>query len=364
MQLQCIRVVTFRNLNAVQLSLGSGINVFMGDNAQGKTNFLEAASCLADGRSFRGARIADMIQHGTGNSVSEGTVLSDDRQITLKIQFRSFSRTYHVNNNVIGDLKEYVGHVHYVVFCAEAMNISAGEPKYRRDFLDKGVFSIMPRYVIALRDYRKCLYQRNYLLRAAHPDKIHLNTWTEKLINSGSQIVEQRLKYLQKIQPKASYFHGLISSNREILSLHYQSDSCFKSLTREKIEEAMRQQFERVKDDEMRRKITLAGPHRDDLRIHINDKDIRIFGSRGQKRTCVMAMKLAEMALFRDMRNEYPILIMDDVSSELDKRRQVSLMELIPNGVQVLMTVAGQSSLFDGDDNKVFIVQRGSVFEQ
>jgi DNA replication and repair protein RecF len=339
MYLHSIRIVNFRNLSAQHVTLNPGMNVFIGDNAQGKTNFLEAAACLADGRSFRHARIPDMIRIGSHDAAIDGQAVNDLGQVRLKIQMNSKGRQYALNGKDISDLKEFVGRINFVVFSAETMRISTGDPQARRNFLDRSIYSIFPAYLFLWRDYRKIVKNRNVLLKAREPDKSLLSVLTDQMVQIGSKMVEYRLKFIVMLQSRVLPIHQTISGKSEKMDLQYRSDYVHQADTVTGIAENLYEKLTRVHDSELVSGISLAGPHRDDLSIKINGRDVKTFGSRGQKRTSVISLKLSALELFNEIKGEYPVLILDDMAAELDLSRQLSLLNIIPDSVQILLSV-------------------------
>ncbi len=375
MFLNTIRVVNFRNLQPFSLRLHEGVNVFIGSNAQGKTNVLEAASLLSDGRSFRCARISEMIQFGTDQAIVEGEIRIQDREYRLQIKFTKNGRMYFVNGKQTSDLRDYLGKVYFVVFSAEFLNISEGDPRIRRDFLDRCIFSLTPSYLILIREYQRILKSRNLLLRSDVIDHQLLNTYTDQLVEYGSRMVRSRLMILEKLLPKAQKIHQMISAEQEQLDLGYQSSFVDQKYIRENglsftqsgrntdsaIVNHASQSFGRERKNEIARKTTLVGPHRDEMSLSIDGRDVRHYGSRGQKRTAVMALKLAELQLYQDEHGDNPVLIFDDIASELDRKRQQLLLNMIPQDIQVLISHTDFLSSITQQKIYYFTVNKGTI---
>jgi len=366
MFIKSIRVVNFRNLKPFMLDLDKGFNVFFGWNAQGKTNLLEAVVTLSDGRSFRRGKILEMIQQEKTEAVVEGEVITEHLgEILLKVHFHRGGRTYYVNGKVITDLKEYLGKVNYIVFSAEFLHITDGEAKMRRDFLDRGVFSLNPRFLLLLKDYNKVLKSRNKSLKQDPPDLDLIQAWTEQLVEFGSRIVDERLDYVRKIKEKAEIIYKDISGREEDVDINYKSCYLSKGQLYEKAEHKKEWMAEKLKRDtskEVEKGITFTGPHRDDLEIHIKGRDARGYGSRGQRRTAVIALKLAEMYLFQEERKERPVLVIDDIASELDRKRRNTLIDLIPENTQVLISNTDRLD-YKWKDMKFYRVFGGEVYD-
>ncbi len=361
MYVHSIRSVNFRNLDSTSLDLDSGVNIFVGENAQGKTNILESITCLSDGRSFRGARISEMIAHNMNQSIVEGKINDQNYEMILKIKFESSGRSFFLNGKPVSDLREYLGNIAFTVFSADNLKIAEGEPRVRRDFIDKGIYHLVPAYLHRLKNYRRIVKQRNLVLKSGTPDQNLLNTLTEQLVQVGTEIIVSRLDYLELIKSRIWKIHRDLSEEKEDLRILYQSCFLIEKADKTSISELFHEQISKYAESEKFRGMTLVGPHRDDLKIMINGKDLRIYGSRGQKRTAVMSLKLAEMEIYHYKMDKYPVLILDDIAAELDTLRQKSLMQYIPENTQVLISLTEISRIFDNPDYRIFKVSQGKI---
>lgn len=342
MILSWIRTSGFRNLMPDRVCLAEGLNIFFGPNAQGKTNFLEAVALLADGRSFRGARITEMIRSGESDACIEGQISGDNTELNLKVYMNRSSRQYHIDDKPVSDLREFLGRFSYVVYASECMAIVDGDPSARRNFLDHGYFGLKPSYLLTLRSYRKILKSRNATIKQAPDNERLITAWNEPLCRYGASIAHSRRLYLEQVCRQAEEEYRCLADDKEQLTIEYSSQW----MTKETLEtndekciyENMRDGLEREISSDIRRGSTMIGPHRDELRIMIDGKDIRWYGSRGQKRTALMAMKLAELRVFHAEKNEFPVLILDDMSSEFDEYRRDSLIQALPENIQILIS--------------------------
>ena len=364
MYLEFIRVFNYRNLEAVKLQLNPGMNIFTGHNAQGKTNLLEAAVILSDGKSFRGAKTQEMITHGKQDAVVEGFLKCINRELELKFYIGTEGKKFYISNQQISDFKDYAGSLSFVVFSAESMGITSGEPKFRRNFLDRGIFNLYPHFLALSKDYRRILKQRNMTLKSKTKDEDLIKIWTEKLIYTGAKITEYRLRFLKLILPETQNFHQKLSNSLETLEMKYESNYWKAGDTFHDIETQFRDKLKQSFQWEIERGQTLHGPHRDDLKISVNGKDIRLYGSRGQKRTCVMALKLSELFLFNQLKNDFPIMVLDDFASELDLQRQHCFLKMIPDRVQTLISLTDISSDYDCYKADIFYFREGNVSRQ
>ena len=220
-----------------------------------------------------------------------------------------------------------------------------------RNFLDHGYFTVSPGYLLTLRSFRKVLKSRNATIKKT-PENIALVTsWDEPLCRYGASVVHSRISYLSRIKPKAMKAHDMLSGGRERLDLEYcstwLSEEAIATNDLSLIENEFRRVMEKEISGDIRRGLTMTGPHRDEMRILIDGKDIRYYGSRGQKRTALMALKLSELDVFFHHENEYPVLIIDDMASEFDEIRQANLIQAIPEKIQILISnTSKQNDLF------------------
>lgn len=342
MIIHSVRTAGFRNLKPDRIELSSQVNAFIGLNAQGKTNILEAVSVLSNGRSFRSARLPEMVCAEADNAAVEGRILRGDREDTLKLYMSRTARQFFVNDRRVSDLREFLGRFSYVVFSAESMGIIDGEPGARRDFLDHGCFSLNPLYLLTLRNFRKVLKSRNAVLKSDPGNRALIETWNEPLSRYSAEIARARQDYIHRIGPEAAKIHRRVTGGQEELAISYASTWFdVETMAESSLDELKGWLDERLKRDmelDIRRGCTHAGSHRDDLMITVNDRDMRCFGSRGQKRTAVVSLKLAEIHVFNNVMNDYPVLLLDDIASEFDEKRQKELIRAVPEDIQVIIS--------------------------
>ncbi|MCD4655427.1 DNA replication/repair protein RecF, partial [bacterium] len=342
MIIKSIRTIGFRNLKSEKIGLSPCVNAFIGLNAQGKTNILEAVSVLADGRSFRGARMQEVIRFDQNECAVEGIIVRNDQENSLKVFISRGNRRFFVNNNQVSDLRDFLGRFSYVVFSTESMAVIDGDPKARRDFLDHGCFLIDPLYLLTLREYRRALKSRNILLKNESLNKTLISTWNIPISRFGAVIIHSRINYLNLLRDVAADIHNEMSLCTEQLKITYASgclgdDNEIENNVKE-IEKQLMMLLDNEIDSDIRRGSTMSGPHRDEMKIQINDKDLRFFGSRGQKRTAVLSLKLAELDVFHRKMDDYPVLLLDDIASEFDENRQKELIRAIPDNIQVIVS--------------------------
>ena len=351
MLIKSLHVQNFRNHGDTRLVLSPGINVLVGDNAQGKTNLLEAIYLSCVGRGWRTNRDRDMIKFDaevarvqTTTSKKFGDV---DIQITLS---RQNKKAIKINDIPIQKMGELMGMVNCVFFSPDELRLVKEAPADRRRFMDIDISQIDKSYFYALMRYNKILAQRNSLLKS-HTEDIPrgLDIWDIELAKVGEVIIQKRINFLQRLKDAVTRTHGHLTDGKEAISLSYES-SVFEasSLTQspskrqpnppmntlhfgDKEENELLKRLQSAREKDMRLRTTTVGPHRDDICITINGKDVRHFASQGQQRTVALSIKLAELEIFSELTGEMPILLLDDVLSELDSNRQAKLLQSIKN---------------------------------
>ena len=326
-----IKLNNFRNYKNKEIKLHENINVFFGENAQGKTNIIESIFLCSIGKSFRTNKEKELIKFEENKSIVEIEFNKKDRVGKIKIEIGEKKQIY-FNGIKLKKLSELLGNINVVIFTPDDINILKGGPQNRRKFLDVMISQLRPNYMHILTLYLKTLEQRNnYLkqIKLENKDESLLDIWDEKLIEYGTKIYEYRNEYINKIQEKIKKIHKEITQDKEKIEIKYFSDA------------NTRQNF--LNELKSRRKLdiikgfTTKGVHRDDFMIYINGKEVEIYGSQGQNRTAVLSLKLSELQVIYDDIGEYPILLLDDFMSELDSKRRKNFLDNIKN-IQVIIT--------------------------
>ena len=300
-------------------------------NAQGKTNIIESIFLCSLGKSFRAKKDNEMIKLNEQNAMVEIEYEKSDREGKIKIEIGNKKNIY-LNGIKIKKLSELLGNLNIVIFTPDDINILKGGPQNRRRFLDIMISQLRPNYMHILNLYIKTMEQRNIYLRQIkeeHKDENLLDIWDEKLSEYAIKIYEYRKEFIKKIIKKLDIIHKNITNNAEQIELDYITECDSKEKYLKLLKE--RRKLDIIKG------FTTKGVHRDDFMIYINKKDIKIFGSQGQNRTAMLSLKLAELQVIYDEIGEYPILLLDDFMSELDKTRRKNFLENI-EGTQVIIT--------------------------
>lgn len=343
MKLCRIALDGFRNYTDFTADFSPGVNVIWGENAQGKTNLLEAIGFLSGARSHRARGDKELISFHQDRGTITAEVTSRGRDFLLEVQlFRGARRRLFVNHVKCKTAAELGGIVQTVLFCPEDLALIKAGAAERRSFLDHAICQLRPRYAEALAQYSKLLDHKTRILRdwEKHPSLLDvLEDFNEAMARAGALVIHYRAHFVRKLAEKAAQIQTEFSGGRETLALHYATVSTVRDPlgpTVELYEDLRRHQDSHAKAERDARSC-LSGPHKDDLVARINGQPARQYASQGQTRTAALSLKLAERELFRDDTGQWPILLLDDVLSELDARRQDFVLRRITGG-QVILT--------------------------
>jgi DNA replication and repair protein RecF len=339
----------FRNYPALTWEPRSGINVLVGKNAQGKTNLLEAVYYLSTFSSPRTHTDAELVFWGQDSFYLQGFFQKKGEPFSMEAGYAAPGgpKEIRLNHQVVPRHSAALGVVHTVLFTPEDLYLVKGYPQGRRNFLDREILQVNPAYGQYLSRYTRILRQRNRLLKemwqtAKGAKSPQLESWDQQLAETGSFILLKRKEFIKKLSLLARLQHRKLTAGQEELQIQYFSSlerlNCQDNFSREMILEIFLGGLASLAAEERNRGMTLVGPHRDDLEIRINQRPARVYGSQGQQRTAALSLKLAQVELIYGERGSYPILLLDDVFSELDRDRQKGLLSLIRGKVQTLIT--------------------------
>lgn len=349
MYLRSLHLRHFRNYSDQGIQFGSPKTILVGDNAQGKTNLLEAVELLATLRSRRASRDRELVSHDSPQAQIAATIERLGVAHELVVDLRSSGRrTLKVNGQPLRRQAEFLGQVNAVLFSSLDLDLVRGGPESRRNWLDGVLIQLEPIYIGLLEHYRKVLKQRNALLKAQRDPAGHSLTdsstemafWNGELATAGSRIMRRRARLVQRLDPLADHWHRAISGGQETLTLSYRPQVPLPDpqATAEVVQAQFLQEIQAKAAAELALGSSLVGPHRDDVEMSINQTAARAYGSQGQQRTLVLALKLAELELIEQVIGEPPLLLLDDVLAELDLHRQNQLLDAIQTRVQTLVT--------------------------
>ncbi len=361
MWIKDLELQNYRNYHETKATFSPHLNVFIGNNAQGKTNFIEAIYFLALTRSHRTRSDKELITFNHTNFNLSGRIEKLSGHIELKITLSDKGRVTKVNSLKQAKLSDYIGNMTVVLFAPEDLQLIKGSPNLRRKFIDIDLGQIKPVYLSDLSNYNYILKQRNaYLKSATIIDNDFLSVLDEQLATYGSRVIEQRLAFISDLEEEASKHHFAISNELESLTILYKSSVPFSKI--EDIKNSFTNELSKRHEKDIFRRNTSVGPHRDDLSFFINKMDAN-FASQGQHRSLILSLKMAEVSLMKKITGDNPILLLDDVMSELDNNRQARLLEtVIEENVQTFITTTTLEHLSSlPKEMKVFTVNDGDI---
>lgn len=367
MWVRSLQLSHYRNYRELSLTFSPGLNVVHGDNAQGKTNLLESISLLSTGKSHRTSRDAELITAGANLLTAKASVMRQTGELTLELTLGTETRKQlRINGITEQRIANLVGNLGSVFFSPDDLQLVKGAPAGRRRFLDIEISQLSQTYLHHLMAYTKVVQQRNTLLKREGVDRSLMEIYDHQLVSRGAQLIVRRAQSVARLAPLAATYHETLSSGRERLLLQYENQIATggEVPTIPAVEEQLWRLLEQRRRDEIRRQITLVGPHRDDLQFQINGTDARLYGSQGQQRTAVLALKLAELQYMYEELGEYPVLLLDDVASELDPHRRHFLLHAVREGVQTFVSCTDLEDLMVRtwpSDHALFRVQAGQV---
>ena len=360
MVIKSLKLKNYRNYELLDLTFDSKTNILYGDNAQGKTNILEALYLSGTTKSHRGTKDRDLIQFGYEESHLETIVEKNgiDYQIDMHLKKNS-PKGIAINKIPIRKASELFGIVHFVFFSPEDLNIIKEGPAGRRRFIDLELSQLDKVYLSNLSNYNRIINQRNSLLKELYYQENLIETldiWDMQLAEYGTKVIESRKKFIEQVNNIISNIHYRLTGGKENITLTYESSVGDMSLE---------QALKRYRQRDIKFKSTSVGPHRDDLCFKIGEIDIRKFGSQGQQRTSALSLKLSEIELVRMLIRDTPVLLLDDVLSELDKNRQNYLLDSI-HDIQTIITCTGLDEFVNHrfSINKIFHVKSGTVVNE
>ena len=360
MFIKSLKLKDYRNYDLLNLEFDKATNIFYGDNAQGKTNILEAVYLSGTTKSHRSSKDRDLIRFQCEESHIETVVVKNGVPYQIDMHIKKNSpKGIAINRIPIKKATELFGLMNFVFFSPEDLNIIKNGPSERRRFMDLELSQLDKLYLKDLTSYNRIVNQRNKLLKDASFQPSLLDTldiWDMQLISYGKKIISRRKQFIQEVNEIIEEVHSKLTGGKEKIILSYESGCGTLSL-----EEAVLRNRER----DIKMKSTAAGPHRDDICFRIGDIDIRRFGSQGQQRTAALSLKLSEIELVKKIIKDTPVLLLDDVLSELDKNRQNYLLDSI-HDIQTLITCTGVDEFVNHRFaiNKIFHVQSGHVINE
>lgn len=365
MYIKKLYINNFRNYNNIDINFHKKVNIIIGNNAQGKTNLLEAIYLTSIGKSFRTTKDTDMIMFDKESTTIKTEIIKEDSELNIDISlFNRQKKIIKINGSKLKKNTDILDHVYIVVFSPEDLKIVKEGPEKRRNFINRELCQIKPLYYHNFYKYSKILLQRNAFLKKFNIEKYDsnmLHVWNKELIDYGIKIIKERKKFIIKINKISSNIHRNITNGKEKIEIKYENniykeneDFLNKEIYLKKLQDNLKIDFLRGN--------TNIGPHKDDISIKINNKDVRHYGSQGQQRTASLSLKLAEIKLIEEETKEIPILLLDDVLSELDAQRQKFLINSLKD-IQIFLTTTEISDFIEKNlpENSIIKIVNGKI---
>ena len=363
-----IKVVNYRNLLKQTINFDKKTNIFIGDNAQGKTNILESIYFLALTKSYR-TNDSNLINKNEEFTKVTGDIRDTGIFKSLSVELNNSQKKVKINNNDVSKISDYITNLNVVLVSPEDINILQGTPAERRNFLNIELSQISKNYIKKYNEFNKILKIRNNYLKmlynTSNQDKRYLDSLTENLIEREIAIYQERKKFIDLINNNVANIYKNIIGLKNF-KIVYETNIDFDNFETEYLKNAITKKYEKNLNKEIENGMTLYGPHRDELRFLIGEDDIKIYGSQGQQKVAIIALKLSEISIFKDYTNTYPILLLDDIFSELDVKTRNKLINFIPEDIQVIITsndTRGINKKFL-DSAKIYKVVKGNIIEK
>ena len=359
MQIKKLFLENFRNYEREEIVFKDGLNVLFGKNAQGKTNCAEAVFYLCTGTSLRIRNDKQLIKIGSDRARIKADAENRYGKVSVEAEISETKREIRINGNKISKNADLMGHLNSVFFSPGELRLIQDGPDERRRFMNVSISQTSPAYYTALLRYNKILDQRNALLKNFDVNMVleTLPVWDEQLCKYAAVIIKKRRDFIEKLSPYAKEMHAFLTDGAEELTVtpdkNYQG-------TEEEIAERLLKKLESGYEKDLRLGFTTVGPHRDDLEVTLSGIDAKAYGSQGQQRTCALSLKLAEVQIFKELSGEYPVLVLDDVMSELDLRRRRKLLQKI-DGMQTILTCTHAERVLYGADSHRIKVENGHI---
>ncbi|NVY96601.1 DNA replication/repair protein RecF [Lactobacillus sp. DCY120] len=367
MELQRLKLQNFRNYDQLELEFAPRTNIFIGANAQGKTNLLEAIYVLALVRSHRTNNNQELIRWEQDFARLQAQIKRAQGRLTLELVLSAAGPHAVINHLEQPRLSQYVGQLNVVLFAPEDLNLVKGSPNLRRRFIDMELGQIDPVYLQNSAKYRQVLKQRNSYLKKLRQhqsqDRLYLEVLTDQLAGYGAEVIRARQKFLGQLESLIQPIHQQITAQSEHLSLNYQCGLEETTTSIEQLYQQLLTKLQAQQEHDLRLGTTTVGPHRDDFLFQVNANNLQKFGSQGQQRTAVLSLKLAEIDLFQQVVGDYPLLLLDDVLSELDQERQTQLLKTIEDRIQTFITTTSLDNvnLQAIEQPRIFKIKAGGI---
>jgi DNA replication and repair protein RecF len=354
-----LTLLNYRNYKNESFIFHYNFNLIIGQNGHGKTNLLEAINLICKFKPFKKTNLGEIINFGSEQTRLKGEILNKNKLNEINIQLLSSSKIIKVNNKILYKTAKYSNQNKLVTFLPQEIDLIKGPPANRRNYLDLMITNLDPEHLVDSKNYYKILKQRNALLAKPPKDSPGLlEVWNEKLSEPAGRITERRIKFINKISPIINKYYSKISGTKNLINIEYKSQFEISSNYKDDYISSLQRNLKK----DILRKFTTTGPHRDQVIFNINGEDCSKFASQGESKSLVLSIKSAEIDLYRELSCEYPILILDDISSELDDKRKSYYSQLLNNySGQIFVTTANLEPDLKRNANKIFHIESGRI---
>ncbi len=341
MKIEHIKLLNFRNYDYLELDFNPNINIFIGNNGQGKTNILESIYVLSLSKSNRSGQDADLIEFNKDFLTVSGKIEKDDLKKNLEVYIDNYRKKVSINGKEIHRIKDYISNFCVISFIPTDLDIIKGSPSIRRNLLNVDISQLFNNYITVLNEYNKIVKIRNEYLKKLYinnnSDFRYLDIINDKLIEAADKIYEYRFNYLKEINSLIPSIFKKITGLSG-LTIKYDNTLGILEYDKEKIRNAFLKKFKKNLNQEMMQGQTLVGPHRDDFSFYLNDVDMKVFASQGQQRMAIIAFKISELNYYKKVLGSYPVLLLDDIFSEIDSSKRNKIVKFLKKDIQTIIT--------------------------
>ena len=358
MYIKSLKIRNFRNIEKIDIDLDKNINIFVGNNAQGKTSILESIYVLALSKSSKNLDELELIRKNSSFSRIEGNIKSSRTSRTLEVILEKNKKRLKVDKNEIKKVSSYISNLNVIMFSPDDLDIIKKSPSFRRNLINTTLCQLFPNYLRILNEYNKLLKIRNDYLKSSYQniDEVYLEIVTDKLIERAIVIMQYRSKFIDNIN---NYIADIYSKITTDIGLRVIYENSLKSYDKENLKKFFKENL----FNDINKKVTLYGPHRDDISFILDDMDLKLYGSQGQQRVAILAFKLSEINLFKLTLGYYPVVLLDDIFSELDVQKRNNLLKFIKSNMQFVISTTDILNISNKIVNKakVFKIKNGKI---
>jgi len=364
MYISNLKLSNFRNYKTLNINLDKNINIIIGNNGEGKTNLLESIYVLGLTKSHRSFIDNNLIRNNCDSCKIKAKLNKDNYKSELEIILENKNKILKIDKQIINKNSDYISNMNIIIFYPEDLELIKGSPATRRRFLNLELSQLNRNYLIILNDYNKLLKMRNDYLKNNYIDENYLNILTDYLIDKAISIYKTRKKFIDKLNDIINnvYFDIAKLSN---FNIKYKTSIELDNLNYEELKSKLKNKFKDIYNQEIKFKNTLIGPHRDDLEFFLGDLNLKLYGSQGQQRVAVLSLKIGEINIFKKYKEQTPILLLDDVFSELDQKKKNNLLKYINDNIQVIITTTDVKNISKKilKDANVIKIKEGKIEE-